>query len=59
MKVRDLLHADRVFKLMAAGLSFKEAAKLDDASASYLVEAWEIAMDGEPDEMVFYIQGGG
>lgn len=46
-KVRDLLHADRIYKLMDSGLTFKEAAKLDDASARHLIEAWEISMDGD------------
>ncbi len=59
VKIRDLLHADRVFKLMEAGLSFKEAAKLDDESASFLIEAWEIAMDGDggDGEVVLHIGG--
>lgn len=64
-RIRDLLHADRVYKLMDSGLSFKEAAKLDDASAALLVEAWEIAMqcdcgcqdgdDGDGDTVVLMI----
>lgn len=64
-KIRDLLHADRVYKLMDSGLSFKEAAKLDDDSAALLVEAWEIAMecdcwcqnddDGDGDTVVLMI----
>lgn len=45
-RVKDLLHADRIFKLMDAGLSFKDAAKLDRESAELLIEAWEIAMEG-------------
>lgn len=45
-KVKDLLHADRIFKLMGAGLSFKDAAKLDRESAELLIEAWEVAMEG-------------
>lgn len=44
-QIRDLLHADRIYKLMDSGLSFKEAAKLDDDSAKLLIEAWEIAME--------------
>lgn len=64
-KIRDLLHADRVYKLMDSGLSFKEAAKLDDDSAKLLIEAWEIAMecdygrqkndDGDGDTVVLMI----
>ncbi len=44
---------------MEAGLSFKDAAKLDDESASFLIEAWEIAMDGDggDGEVVLYIGG--
>lgn len=45
-KVKDLLHADRIYKLMASGLSFKDAAKLDRQSAELMIEAWEIAMEG-------------
>jgi len=44
-RIRNLLHADRIYKLMDSGLSFKEAAKLDDDSAKLLIEAWEIAME--------------
>lgn len=44
-KIRDLLHADRIYKLMDSGLSFKEAARIDDDSAKLLIEAWEIAME--------------
>ena len=64
-KIIDLLHADRTFKLMDAGLSFKEAAKLDKDSADLLIEAWEIAMecdcgcqnddDGDGDTVVLMI----
>lgn len=45
-KVKSLLHADRIYKLMASGLSFKDAAKLDRQSAEFMIEAWEIAMEG-------------
>ena len=48
--IRDLLHADRVFKLMDAGLSFSDAAALDDKSADYLIEAWEIATSQDDDD---------
>ena len=44
-RIRDLLHADRVYKLMDSGLSFKDAARLDRTSAELLIEAWEIAME--------------
>lgn len=44
-RIRDLLHADRVYKLMDSGLSFKDAARLDRYSADLLIEAWEIAME--------------
>lgn len=47
--IRDLLHADRVWRLMAAGLSLEEAAGLDDNSAANMLEAWDIAMDGDDD----------
>lgn len=46
-RIRDLLHADRVWRLMAAGLSLQEAAGMDDESASYMLEAWDIAMSGD------------
>lgn len=49
-RIRDLLHADRVYKLMGSGLSFKEAARLNDAIAALLIEAWEIACDGCDDD---------
>lgn len=45
-KIHDLLHADRVWRLMAAGLSLDEAASLDEVSAELMLEAWDIAMDG-------------
>lgn len=45
-KIHDLLHADRVWRLMAAGLTLDEAADLDDESAELMLEAWDIAMDG-------------
>jgi len=43
--VRDLLHADRIFRMMDAGLTFKEAVDVDDDSAVVLIEAWDIAME--------------
>jgi hypothetical protein len=49
-RIRDLLHADRVFKLMDAGLSFKDAAQLDRYSADLLIEAWEIATTSDEDD---------
>lgn len=49
-RIKDLLHADRVFKLMDAGLSFKDAAKLDLESAKLLIEAWEIATTCDCDD---------
>jgi len=44
-QVRDLLHADRIFRMMDAGLTFKEAAEVDDASAEVLIEAWDIGTE--------------
>jgi len=44
-QVRDLLHADRIFRMMDAGLTFKEAVDVDDASAEVLIEAWDIATE--------------
>lgn len=41
--VRDILHADRIFRMMDAGLTYTEAAKVDDASAELLINAWDIA----------------
>lgn len=38
-RIRDLLHADRVWRLMAAGLTLDEAANLDDESAELMLEA--------------------
>jgi len=49
-RIRNLLHADRVWRLMSAGLTLDEAANLDDESAELMLEAWEIAMDGGGDE---------
>lgn len=49
-KIRDLLHADRTWRLMAAGLTLEEAAGMDDESAELMLEAWDIAMDGGGDE---------
>ena len=40
--IRDLLHADRVLKLMAMDIPFPEAMALDDDSADRLIEAWAI-----------------
>jgi len=40
--VTDLLHADRILKLMAMDIPFKEALRMDDESAAYLIEAYEI-----------------
>lgn len=58
--IRDLLHADRVWRLMAAGLSLEEAAGLDDNSAANMLEAWDIAMDGggDDDGISIHIVGG-
>jgi hypothetical protein len=39
-----------VYKLMATGLSFPDAAGLDDASAALLIEAWEIGCGDDEDE---------
>jgi hypothetical protein len=48
-RVRDLLHADRIYKLMDSGLTLPQAVRLDDKSAKLLIEAWDIAMDGQCD----------
>lgn len=43
MQIRDLLHADRVLRLLSAmDITFAEAAALDDESAGYLLEAIDI-----------------
>lgn len=47
--VRDLLHADRVLKLMAIDIPYETAVAIDDESASYLIEAMEIDCDGDPE----------
>ncbi len=49
-RVKDLLHADRIYKLMDSGLSFRDAVRLDKDSAEYLIEAWEIAMTCDCDD---------
>lgn len=62
-RVRDLLHADRVLRLMNAGFTFQQAARLDDGSAKLLMEAWDIACDGgegdDPDAGVVVLHIGG
>lgn len=48
--IRDLLHADRVLKLMAMDIPYPTAVGIDDDSAGYLIEAWEI--DGDIECMI-------
>lgn len=59
-RIRDLLRADRVWRLMAAGLTLDDAAGMDDQSAELMLEAWEIAMDGGGDDdcISIHIVGG-
>jgi hypothetical protein len=52
------MHADRIFKMMDAGLSFADAVAVDDESAALLIEAWEIAMDGDVEVEITYDQDG-
>lgn len=50
--IRNLLHADRVWRLMAAGLSLDDASGMDDASAELMLEAWDIACQGGPPDEI-------
>ena len=51
---RVLLHADRVIKLIAIGLTYPQAVRVSDADAKLLIEAAEImnagCVDGDADE---------
>lgn len=42
-QIRDILHADRVLRMMDAGLTYAEASSVDDDSAELLINAWDIA----------------
>ena len=48
--IRDLLHADRVLRLMALGLTYPQAVKVPDDDAALLIEAADIAMEGMEDD---------
>jgi len=56
--IRDLLHADRVLRLMGLGLSFTQARRLPDDEAELLIEAAEIACDGEDECDTVILIGG-
>lgn len=48
-RVKDLLHADRIYRLMDSGIPYKHAVRMDKESAELLIEAWDIAMEGQCD----------
>ena len=48
--IRDLLHADRVLRLMALGLTYPQAVKVPDDDDALLIEAADIAMEGMEDD---------
>lgn len=48
--IRDLLHADRVLRLMALGMTYPQAVKVPDDDAALLIEAADIAMEGMEDD---------
>lgn len=57
--IHDLLHADRVLRLMAIGLTYPQACRCSKADAELLIEAAEIAAEGMDEDGGVHIYVGG